>query len=532
MIDEGSAETSDQGMDPHGLTQAPATGIVLRLRNVFKTFPGVQALRGVNLDVGRGTVHALIGHNGSGKSTLVKTLAGVYEPDPGAQAWVDDTPFDLGSAEAAVREGIRFVHQELGIIAELSALDNVGLVLGYERGRYGTIKWRRQAHATAELLGRFGVEIDLAAPMRQASPVARTAVAIVRALAGWRHGRGLLVLDEPTAALPAHEVDELFQLVREIRDSGTAVLFISHRLDEVMRIADHATVLRDGRVLWDGSTAEATVGAFANLIAGESSGAAAKIVRSGRALSAGPAVLEVKCVKGRYLNGIDLAVGEGEIVGVAGLLGSGREELPYIVAGAQSYSDAGTISVGGTNMDAPTIQTAQSLGVAFVPPDRAHEGIIGDFSVRENTSLAALPSLRQGPILSPLRERSFAKRWLRSLGADPGVSERQITTLSGGNQQKVVLARWLSTEPKLLVMSEPTAGVDVGGRQALYEEIRHRAADGLSILMCSSDVEDLVAVCHRVVVLRDGVIVAEYSAPNIHKAIIIAAMEGVHSGHH
>jgi ribose transport system ATP-binding protein len=491
----------------------------------------VQALRGVNLDVARGSVHALIGHNGSGKSTLVKTLAGVHEPDPGAEACIDDVRFELGSAEAAAREGIRFVHQELGIVSELSALDNVGLVLGFERGRYGTINWRRQARATADLLRRFGIELDLQAPLGDAPPVARTAVAIVRAVAGWRPGRGLLVLDEPTAALPAHEVDELFRLVREIRDSGTAVLFISHRLDEVMSIADHATVLRDGQVLWSGSTEETTIQGFATLIAGEARTVTPEVAPSSPTRSAKPPVLDVSALTAQYLNGIDLTVSEGEIVGVAGLLGSGREELPYIVAGAQPDFVTGNVSIGGTRMDAPTIEQARLHGVALVPADRANEGIIADFKVRENTSLAALPGLRTGPTLSPIRERSFVKKWLRSVNADPGVTERPITTLSGGNQQKVVLARWLCTQPRLLVMSEPTAGVDVGGRDALYKQLRQRADDGLAILVCSSDVEDLIAVCSRVVVLRDGLIVAEYTQPHVNKATIIAAMEGVHSAH-
>ena len=502
----------------------------LRIRGLSKTFPGVQALHEVDLDIVGGSVHALLGHNGCGKSTLVKTLAGYHHPDAGAQAWIDSEPLALGSADDARREGIRFVHQELGLIPELGAVDNVGLALGYERGRLGAIRWRRQMRVTRDLLARFDIRLDARRPIGEASPVERTAVAIVRAVAGWSPGEGLLVLDEPTAALPAREVDALFKLIRDIRDSGTAVLLISHRLDEVMSIADHATVMRSGRVIWDGPTRDMSVRRFASLIAGEEVLAIEESRRPAEAsvLSSAPVALEVQDLRGRYLAGVDLKVHRGEIVGIAGLLGSGREELPYAIAGAAAYPVSGRIAVEGHVPEQVSIRALRQLGVALVPADRAHESVVGDFSVRENVSLAALPTLTRRRTLVPSRERAFAREWLGAVRADTAVAERHITTLSGGNQQKSVLARWLSVHPTVLALSEPTAGIDIGARTAIYEELRRRADEGLAVVMSSSDAEDLIAVCDRVVVLRDGVLVAELGGAQLNKSAIIAAIEGVH----
>jgi ribose transport system ATP-binding protein len=506
--------------------------VALRVRGLSKTFPGVQAVRELDLDVAAGTVHALLGHNGCGKSTLIKALAGVHTPDPGSQAWIDGEELHFGHPEDAERKGLRFVHQELGLVPELGAVDNVGFVVGFERDRFGRINWRRQAKVTADLLARFGFDMDPRRPLAEATPPERTAVAIVRAVAGWQKGRGVLILDEPTASLPAHEVDELFRLIRDIRETGTAVILVSHRLDEVMSIADHATVMREGKVVWDGSTAEMTTGAFVNLIANSEGDEWLEEppLRAHAAFAEAKVALEARDVVGRYLRGVNVRVRAGEVVGLAGLLGSGREELPYIIAGAHSVGVTGTFTIDGETETELSIERSRELGVALVPADRAREGIIGDFTTRENVSLAGLAQMAQGGfVVPPAGERSYARRWLAAVSADPNAAERQITTLSGGNQQKAVLARWLSVAPRVLLLSEPTAGVDVGARTVIYEELRRRADDGVAILMASSDVEDLLAVCDRVVVLRDGVVVKELERHEMTKPAIVGAMEGVHS---
>ena len=516
------------------------------------------------MDVATGSVHALVGHNGSGKSTLIKCLAGVYTPDPGSQAWLGDEALELGDPEDAERKGLRFVHQDLGIIPELSAMDNVGFVRGFERGALGGISWRRQAQRTRELLAQFGFTLDPQRPLGEASPPERAAVAIVRAVAGWQAERGVLILDEPTAALPAHEVDRLFQLIREVSATGTAVILVSHRLDEVMAIADSVTVLRDGAKVWEGPLAATSLQRLVDLIANTDGQARTEEARAEEARAeearseearaeearaeearaeearseearpeevpvapAAPA-LEVRDLQGRYLRGISLTVRRGEVVGIAGLLGSGREELPYVVAGARREGVTGTVAIGGEPLAELSIERARALGVTLVPADRAAEGIFAEFTTTENVSLAALPTLRRRGSVAPSRERRFGRTWLTAVHADPAYGPRPISTLSGGNQQKAVLARSLSTSPRLLVLSEPTAGVDVGARAVLYTELRRRAAEGLAVLMASSDLEDLLACCDRVIALRDGVIAGEFEGARMTKPAIAYAMEGAH----
>jgi ribose transport system ATP-binding protein len=510
------------------VSQESSTRTTLSIAGLSKTFPGVQALSDVSLDVAPGSVHALLGHNGCGKSTLVKVLAGYHRPDPGSVATVDGEPIELGQGHDAERLGIRFVHQDLGLVSELSVADNVGLVNGYSRRPFGMIRWGRQASATTQLLKAFHVNVDPRRPIGDATPVERVAVAVVRAVAGLQPGRGLLVLDEPTAALPASQVDDLFTLITRIRDSGTAVLLVSHRLDEVMHMADAATVMRNGKVVWFGDTSTMSVRAFSNLIADRDPNAPATAAVEQTVDENAETVLRVENVTGRYCQGVSFSVRRGEILGLAGLVGSGREELPYIVTGAHRGDEvSGTFTFGdAAPMSDVTMKTANANGAVLVPAERATESVFAEFTVKENVSLAALPSISGHMFVSPPREKTFARTWLTSLSADAGTVNRPIATLSGGNQQKAVLARWLSVGPRLLAVSEPTAGIDIGAREAIYAELRQRARDGLSILLASSDAEDLVAVCDRVIVLRDGEIITELGAEAINKTSIIAAMEG------
>lgn len=510
-----------------GVADAPlAADSALSLRGVSKTFPGVRALIDVDLDVQPGTIHALLGHNGSGKSTLIKCLAGAYAPDPGATASTFGTELALGDATDAHRKGMRFVHQDLGIVLELGAEDNVGFTTGFARTRMGSIDWRRQRQEARVLLRRFGFDLDPRTPMALATPPQRAAVAIARAVSDWHDARGVLVLDEPTAALPAHEVDRLFALMREIRSMGAAVIFVSHRLDEVTAIADAATVLRDGRKIWSGSLDNVTVEKLVDVIVGESARIQTEEIPFAVAGDDAP-VLEVKGLCGRYLRDVDFAVRPGEILGVAGLLGSGREELPYVLSGAISGT-SGSVVVDGREVAGKSVARARDAGVVLVPADRATESIFDEFTTVENVSLGALSKMCRWGRLSPGRERRFAIKWLGSVNADARYGPRMISTLSGGNQQKAVLARALSVHPKVLVLSEPTAGIDIGARAVIYAELRRRAAEGLAIVMASSDVEDLLAACDRTIALRDGRVVADLSRDRMTKPSIAYAVEGAH----
>jgi ribose transport system ATP-binding protein len=498
-----------------------------RVGGLTKVFPGVVALDDFSLEIGSGTVHALVGPNGCGKSTFVKILAGVYKPDAYDEASIDGVPVQLGSADAALEAGVRFVHQDLGVVGELDAVDNVALGLGYDRTSFRTVSWRDQRRTTRELLDRFGVAVALDVPLMLLTPVERAAVAIVRALAGGIPGKGLLVLDEPTAALPHREVHQLYKLVREVRATGTAVLLISHRLDEVMEIADTVSVMRAGRLVGAGPISEMSVPAMVAMITGGREDLANIPEKRGDRRRTGTPFLSARRVYGRHLRGVDFDLHEGEIVGIAGLLGSGREELPYAVAGAAGPEVTGDFIVDGNDVGELDLQEAMRSGIALVPADRAAESVVLGFNVCETLSLPTLHLLRRRGLLSGRAERSFVKDWLELVQVRSNAVNAPIESLSGGNQQKVVVGRWLATKPKVLVMSEPTAGIDIGARVAVYDLIRAQAANGLSVLVASSDVQDLLHVCDRVLILRDGVVAGEVEASKISESAIVDSMEGV-----
>ena len=500
-------------------------GAGLRIDHLSKTFPGTRALNDVSIEVHRGEVLALLGHNGSGKSTLIKVLAGFHQPDHGASASIDGEPLELGNSEAAKAAGVRFVHQDLGLIPELNAVDNVALTIGYSRKR-GRVDQAEQIVRTTELLQRFGVDFDVRLPLAYASPVERTCVAIARAMWDWDAGPRVLVLDEPTAALPSREVSRLFAVIREVRAAGHAIIYVSHRMDEIFQVGDRVVVLRSGHVVGASTVADQTPEGLAALIAGQ------ELERHGSASTSVPdtdVVLSVSGLRATYLKGVDIELRKGEVLGVAGLLGSGREELPYALAGAIDVESDGDWQIDGQPTGAPTASTAVKLGIAFVPAERAREGLIQDFTVRENLTLGALPRLRTKPggFLYGRSETKAAMVWLNELGIPPEVANRPVSTLSGGNQQRVLFGRCLHTDPSLLVLAEPTAGVDVGAREALYELLRERARKGLAIVISSSDTEDLVSMCDRVLVMRNGRVADEMVGTAIDAERIVSVMESV-----
>jgi ABC-type sugar transport system ATPase subunit len=515
-------------LTPERVGSTPPGESVLRIRGLAKTFPGVQALKGVDLDVKPGTVHALLGQNGCGKSTLIKVLAGFHKPDPGAEAWLAGEPFTLGETSAEINHPLRFVHQDLGIINQLDVIDNFSLSLGYLRTRFGRVDQDAETQRARRLLKRFGLDgLDLSLPMGEATAVERTVVAIARALAGIEPGEGLLVLDEPTAALPSTEVTALFDVIRDVRKSGTAVLYVSHRLDEIFEIADSVTVMQNGRVLHESAVADITPRKLASLIAGQDTGLDRQFLSTPHK-TGDNAIFHVRNVRSRTLQGVELHVDRGEILGIAGLLGSGRDEIPYVITGS-ARSELGASAewtIDGSAVKALNVNRALDLGIALIPGDRGREAAIREFTVLENMSMAMLPRLGSSRGLQRKRERAEAINWMRKFDILDSHIDRPIATLSGGNQQKVILARWLWSNPKVLVMSEPTAGVDIGARQALYEVLREQAGEGLGVIVCSSDAEDLVATCSRVLVLRDGVFVAELEGEEISTGAIVSATEG------
>jgi ribose transport system ATP-binding protein len=498
--------------------------IVLRLRAVSKTFPGTRALDGVDIDIRAGEIHALVGQNGSGKSTLVKTLAGYHHADSG-EAVIDDEAVELSAAGAARHHRLRFVHQDLGLVLELSASENLALFHGFHRGRFGRVSWNEQSRTTRRILERFDIDIDINAPLSVATPVERTIVAIGSALQGWDGGRGVLVMDEPTAVLPPREVAQLFQIIRDVRGAGTSVLYISHRLDEIFEIADRVSVIRGGRMVTTRDVATTTPHELASLMVGEN---VDPDLRVGVPVDASaPIALEARNVRGRALLGVDLEVRQGEVLGLAGLRASGHEDLVYALAGALGSEVTGEVRVPQSRGDRwVSMHDAGELVLPLVPADRGGEGVVADFSVRENLTLSLLSRLSGRFAISRGEERRVVDEWTARLAIVAASSDDSITTLSGGNQQKVVMARCLAQEPTVLLMCEPTAGVDVGTRVALYAFIAELARQGLCVIVSDSDIDELVAICSRVLVFRDGRISDELHYADLSHTALVHAIEG------
>jgi ABC-type sugar transport system ATPase subunit len=493
----------------------------LRITRLSKTFPGTRALIQASLEIQPGEVHALIGQNGSGKSTLIKTLAGYHRADPGAEAELDGERFAIGHD---VPDRLRFVHQDLGLVNELNAMDNLALRGGFISGAGGRIRWREQEEETYRLLDRFSVELDIHRPLAEATPVQRTVVAIIAALQGWHGGRGVLVLDEPTALLPHDEVERLFDMVREVRRAGTSVLYVSHRLDELFEIADRVTVLRAGRVVTTRSIADVDGRALASLMVGENVDPDYRAPVAARPDA--PVVLALRDVHGHRLRGVDLEVHRGEILGLAGLAGAGLHELTYMIAGRSRHPVTGRMRLPQRSDEWLDVADAVSLGIPIVPADRAREAIVAEFAVRENLTLSILDRLGARGKLGLRQEEALVDHWTRELGIVTASPDALISTLSGGNQQKVVVARCLARDPELLILSEPTAGVDIGTRVAIYDLIAGLSRSGLTVVVSSSDFGDLLAMCTRVVVLRNGRVAAELGADGLTEHALVHAIEG------
>lgn len=481
---------------------------VLEITGLSKTFPGQKALIDVDFAVEAGSVHALVGQNGSGKSTLIKCLAGYHTPDPGAQATVrrgrdaDASPsrFRLGDAKAAEDAGIRFVHQDLGLVEDLGAAENLALGTGY-RTSYGTINWRLQNRIATEALRELGYDFDVRTPVGELTPAERTGLAIARALHDWESSVDLLVLDEPTAALPGKDVARLFEVIKAVSERGVGVVYVSHHLDEVFEIADVVTILRDGHKVADRPTAELDHEALIQLIVGSAvdAGSAAALAEE---VQDRPVVLSTRGLGGLTLDSVDFQVHEGEVLGIAGITGSGREVVARLLFGA--LSRRGTVEVSGTVLANQRPDIAMGAGIAFVPADRKQTAIIPEMTVRENITITRLSDYFTRFFLSRRPERADVRAWMERLDVRPRTPEREIKNLSGGNQQKAVLAKWLRLDPKVLVLDEPTQGVDVGAKADIHRLIDHAAEEGTAVVVCSTDTEELVRVCSRVIVLLRG----------------------------
>jgi len=498
---------------------------VLQVQGLSKTFPGQRALIDVDMDLQPGEIRALVGQNGSGKSTLIKILAGYHDPDPGGQVHVAGQPLALGAAAAGEHAGLRFVHQDLGLVPTLDARDNLAMGHGYERNRAGLISWGREHRLARQALKDLGYDIDVRQPVSHLAASERTAVALARALSPRRADPRVLVLDEPTASLPVAEVHRLFDVVRTVRSQGVAVLFVSHHLDEVFALCESVTVLRDGRHVATRPVAGLDEDGLIALMVG-------RAVEQGQAQAASAAgheaALRVRGLTTNVLSSIDLDVGAGEIVGVAGITGSGREQVALALFGGIARS--GSVTVGGHDVEPQRPDKAVEAGLALVPAERHANAAFLEFNLRENVSISNPGDFVRRGLLSRRSEVSDVSLWLRKLNVQPPRPDRILNTLSGGNQQKVMLARWLRRKPAVLVLDEPTQGVDVGAKADIHALIDEAAAAGAAVLVISTDHNELTRLAERVVVLRRGQIADRMHQPNIDPDSITAATLGTDTG--
>lgn len=473
---------------------------VLRIEGLSKTFPGQQVLFDVDLDVDAGEVHAIVGHNGSGKSTLVKILAGYHRPDDGSQACVAGTEFLLGDPGASHAVGIRFVHQDLGLVPTISVVDNLALGSGFETGRLGKIRWKNEIRRARASLGSLGFDIDVEAPVSTLSIAQRTGVAIARAL-GHQEDARLLVLDEPTAALPLGETSRLFDIIRGLRDRGIGILLITHHIDEVLDIADRASIFRNGRRVATVARSDLDPDRLVAWIVGRQLEPQEHLAALGH-LSHKESLLDVQRMTGGDVVDFTLSVASGEIVGIAGLSGSGRESIAGLLSGRIPRS--GSVAIAGETFPGGDPRAAKRAGVALVPGDRASFGVVASMNLRENLTLGDLGRHTRCGRTSKASERCETEEWIKRLGVVTKDGDAPITTLSGGNQQKVLFGRALRLSPRIFVLDDPTAGVDVGAKSEVHAIIEQAAREGAAVVLATTDTDELVRLCDRVVVMRDG----------------------------
>ncbi|MBB4689054.1 sugar ABC transporter ATP-binding protein [Amycolatopsis jiangsuensis] len=483
---------------------------LLSVRGIVKTFPGVRALDGVDFDVEPGEVHCLLGQNGAGKSTLIKTLAGAHRPDEGEISW-QDAPVTLPSPVAALRIGIATMYQELDLVPGLSVADNI--FLGRERARFGFTRVGEARSRAAALMARLGhPEITPSTEVGRLPAAGQQLVSMARALA---YDAKLLVMDEPTAALAGEEVDNLFRIVGELTAEGVAIVYISHRLEELRRIGHRVTVLKDGKTVATGLDAKETP--TADLVA-LMAGRKVETVFGPRHedhVDHGTKVLEVRGLStaGEFED-VSFTVHAGEVVGIAGLVGSGRSELLETVFGARK-PDAGTVAVDGKPVRPGSVSAAVKAGIGLAPEERKSQGLLLDAPVVHNVTLASLGKYARFGFTEQGREIGDAGESLRRLDLRPADPRRIVRTLSGGNQQKAVLARWLVRGCRVLLLDEPTRGVDVGARAELYRLIAELAATGVAIVLVSSEIPEVLGLSDRVLVLREGRVLADRPAAEL-----------------
>lgn len=470
--------------------------LFIKLSNVSKTFPGVKALDGIHLEVKKGEVHALIGENGAGKSTLIKILAGIYTPDEGAGIMIDGCEYQLLTPILALRKGIVVIYQDFSLFPNLTVAENIAISHVIEQGQK-VLSWKQLRETATKAIGRLGVDIDVEAPLGSLSIAKQQLVAIARALV---YDAKMIIMDEPTSALSRGEVEILFKIIRGLRDSGISILFVSHKLEELFEVSTRFTVLRDGKYVGSYDREELDNDKLIALMVGR------KIEFSryqGNAI--GEPLLEVKNLskKGNFKN-ISFTLHKGEIIGITGLVGAGRTEVVQAICGL-NVPDEGEIILEGRKIKINSTEEAVMNGIAYVPESRQTEGLIIRQSVEDNITL---PTIKQHTgrfyTINFDQKRKTAVNWIKTLNIKPPYPDMIVQKLSGGNQQRIVIAKWLATNPKILIIDEPTNGIDVGAKREIHQLLRELADKGIGIIMVSSELPEVISISDRILVMKQG----------------------------
>ena len=520
MVDH--VHPADRADEPGSVSAEPsATGTpLLTMRGIVKQFPGARALDGVDLEILSGEVHCLLGQNGAGKSTLIKVLAGAHHPDAGSITWRGE-PLVVTTPVAALRAGIATMYQELDVVDGLTVAENI--FLGHELAAGGFTQRRTSHTRTQELLERLGHgDISPTLEVGRLPAAGKQVVSMARALS---HDARLIIMDEPSAVLDSEEVANLFRVVRELTASGVAVVYISHRLEEIRQVGDRITVLKDGRTVASGLTAQTPTDELIRLMTGRTVEHAFPTRRPVPDDAA-----ELLSVEGLALRGVfqdvSFTVRAGEVVGLAGLVGSGRSEILETVYGARRAT-AGRVAVDGRPLRAGSVDAAVRAGVGLAPEERKSQGLLLDEPVYRNITLSTFGRFASGPFLDERAERAAAGAQIAALDVRPADPDRTARTLSGGNQQKMMLARWLVHGCRVLLLDEPTRGVDVGSRAELYALIRELAARGTGVVVVSSEIDEVLGLADRVLVISEGRVVHTGPADQIDEhRVLDLVMEG------
>jgi rhamnose transport system ATP-binding protein len=499
------------------MSTEPTTPLV-ELRGITKTYGGVHALSDVSFAIEPGEVHALVGENGAGKSTLVKILTGVIQPDDG-MLLIEGEAQRISDPQAAHRLGIVAMYQEPTVFQDLSVAENV-FAGRHPRSSLRTVAWRQMRAEASRILDELGVDFGPDAPVRGLGVADRQLLEIAKALSS---SARLLIMDEPTAALSPHEADNLFATARRLRDRGVVVLFISHRLEEVTALADTVTVLRDGGHVATRPARELPHDEIIRLMVGRSLDA----LFPKEEAEIGAVVFKAEGLSRRgVFFDVSFELRRGEIVGLAGFVGAGRTEVARALFGIDRL-DSGTVSIEGKRFRPRSPRGSLRRGLAYLPEDRLQQGLVQPMSIAQNISMAVLPTLTPAGVLRPRRERALARRFMEQLRIRAQSVSQVVRSLSGGNQQKVVLSKWLAADPRILILDEPTHGVDVGTKADVHRTISGLAAQGLTILLISSELLEILGMSDRVLVMREGRLVAELSREEATQERVIQAAAGV-----